>query len=397
MLATHNDFHEMYAENYAFVWHSLRRLGVPQPALDDAVQDTFITAYRRRDTFDGRSPRAWLYCIGRGVANNARRARNRRARRHKEAPTPLALPGPSEEQLSARQTIAGFLATLDDSDRELFVLCEVDGLTGPELVAALGRKLPTLYGRIRVLRGRFRAFAGGEMTPAHRERGTPRGATSAGWIALQPWLQASAAPASIGLLTAGTASTLGWISGGAAAAALVTGAVLWGAGAGSPSPPPPAPQIPTAVTADRPKVTSAPAARPASVPVPVPTPVRTPTTLPDKTASVSRRKPKPPGKETAKTRSPPNLGLETELLRQIQTSLRTDNPQGALRLLDDLDLRVPRSGQQDLRVVLRVEALCALDRRSDARAEAAALLAASPGSPVRRRISKTCAGPSQTP
>lgn len=392
MLVTHSDFHELYVENYTFVWHSLRRLGVPQLVLDDAVQDTFITAYRRRDTFDGRSPRAWLYSIGRGVANNARRARSRRARRHTEAPPPLGLQGPNEEQLSARRTIAGFLATLDDADRELFVLCEVDGLTGPELAAALGRKLPTLYGRIRVLRDRFRAFAGEELNPAHRARTGPRGAASAGWVALQPWLQASAATASLGVAGAGTISTLGWFSGGAAAA-LVSGAVLWGV-ADTSAPPP---SRPVEVAASGSDVSLAPRRPLASVPRP--TPVLAPTlSAPIGPAPVSsRRKPRLRSREPEKPQVPPNLALETERLRLVRESLRAGKAEDALRLLADLRARVPNSGQQDLRVALEVEALCALDRLDDARSVAARLRAANPGSPVHLRISKTCAGVSALP
>lgn len=399
MPATHSDFHELYAENYAFVWHSLRRLGVPHLVLDDAVQDTFITAYRRQDTFDGRSPRAWLYCIGRGVANNARRARQRRERRHSEAPAPLALQGPSEEQLSARRTISGFLETLDDSDRELFVLSEVDGLTGPELVATLGRKLPTLYGRIRVLRGRFKALVGEELNDAHRARTGPQRATSAGWIALQPWLQAAVAPASLGLLSTGAASTLAWLSAGAAAA-LVSGAVIWGVAR---TPDPPAERT-ADVTQSRPDVPPSRRTSPISVlpsasapALPSPalrSPVRTSNTGPS-----PQRKPRPEDKDkdVGKARVSPNLALETELLRQVRESLREGDAEEALRLLGDLRARVPQSGQSDLRVVLQIEALCALHRSEDARTAAASLLAASPGSPVHRRISKTCAGVSATP
>ena len=41
-------FDALYDEHFAFVWRSLKRLGVPVAALDDAVQDVFIVALRRR-------------------------------------------------------------------------------------------------------------------------------------------------------------------------------------------------------------------------------------------------------------------------------------------------------------------------------------------------------------
>ena len=48
-------FDEVYDRWLDFVWRSLRRLGVPQASLDDAVQDVFVVVHRRLSTFEGRS------------------------------------------------------------------------------------------------------------------------------------------------------------------------------------------------------------------------------------------------------------------------------------------------------------------------------------------------------
>ena len=75
------DFRTLYRHHYGFVWHALHRFGVPMARVDDALQDTFVVAYRRRHDFSGGSCKAWLYGIARRVASNERRAAHRSARR----------------------------------------------------------------------------------------------------------------------------------------------------------------------------------------------------------------------------------------------------------------------------------------------------------------------------
>jgi DNA-directed RNA polymerase specialized sigma24 family protein len=45
----HRQFRAIYRDEFAFVWAVARRFGVPVAALDDAVQDVFLTAFRRID------------------------------------------------------------------------------------------------------------------------------------------------------------------------------------------------------------------------------------------------------------------------------------------------------------------------------------------------------------
>ena len=51
---THDRLAAIYREYFAFVHRSLRRLGTPEHALEDACQDVFLVAMRRLDEFEGR-------------------------------------------------------------------------------------------------------------------------------------------------------------------------------------------------------------------------------------------------------------------------------------------------------------------------------------------------------
>jgi len=58
-------------------------LGVVESAVDDVVQEVFVTVYRRLDQFEGRCAlKTWVFGILMRVVNNYRRTRRRKGAGH---------------------------------------------------------------------------------------------------------------------------------------------------------------------------------------------------------------------------------------------------------------------------------------------------------------------------
>ena len=150
----------LYREHFQFIWRSLRRLGVREASVDDALQDVFLVAHRKLATFEGRSShRVWLFAIAMRVAAEHRR---RDARLHLDdaAATGTARTDESYELRRRVQLLDQLLATLSEEQRAVFVMSEIEGFSAPEIAEALGEKLNTVYSRLRLGRRRFeRALA----------------------------------------------------------------------------------------------------------------------------------------------------------------------------------------------------------------------------------------------
>lgn len=142
----------IYREHHPFVWRSLRRLGVPEPLVADAVHDVFLVVARRLHEFEHRaSMRTWLFAIAYRVAQGVWRDRQRQARREEPLVDPDARPAdePGGETSIALHQL---LARLDEEKRAVFILAHLEGMTAPEIAAALHLKIPTVYSRLRLAR-----------------------------------------------------------------------------------------------------------------------------------------------------------------------------------------------------------------------------------------------------
>jgi RNA polymerase sigma-70 factor (ECF subfamily) len=171
---------EIYAENADFVFRNLRRLGVPDASVDDAVQDVFLVVHRRLGDFEARSRvSTWLFGIVLRVAQTYRRSATRRNARISYEPgnelerMPVAAAeGPLDilERREATTLLHRLLDELDDDKRAVLVCVELEQMTVPEAAESLGLNLNTAYGRLRAARASFNeavARAKQQMTDRH--------------------------------------------------------------------------------------------------------------------------------------------------------------------------------------------------------------------------------------
>lgn len=150
-------FAEVYATYFDFVWRSVRRLGVPNGAIDDAVQDVFVVVHRRLGDFEGRSSlKTWIFGIVRRVVRDHRPLRHTATFVAEELypEAELLQKSPLEEaaRAEAARLIHRLLTALDEDKREAFVLAELEQMTVPEVAEALGANVNTIYARVRAAR-----------------------------------------------------------------------------------------------------------------------------------------------------------------------------------------------------------------------------------------------------
>jgi RNA polymerase sigma-70 factor (ECF subfamily) len=157
------DFEDLYAANFDFVFRCLRRLGVRVASVEDACQDTFIVLHRRfADLRPDASERAFLFAVATRVAREYRRkqARTQTVALPDELPASAfaATPFDAAANAQALAHVERFLATLDQDQRSVFMLMELEDFSAPEVCEALAAPLNTIYSRLRLARARFMRF-----------------------------------------------------------------------------------------------------------------------------------------------------------------------------------------------------------------------------------------------
>jgi RNA polymerase sigma-70 factor (ECF subfamily) len=143
--------------HFSFVWRYLRGLGVPAGEVDDAAQQVFVIASQKVDSIQEGAERSFLVGTSHGVAANARRREVRR--REVAEPSTLEMladDGPNAEANAGRReelaVLDGFLGSLPEDLREIFILFELEGLTMAQIAEDLALPPGTVASRLR--RGR---------------------------------------------------------------------------------------------------------------------------------------------------------------------------------------------------------------------------------------------------
>lgn len=146
----------IYREYAALVWRSLRRFGVDDSQLEDAVQDVFMVIHRQINRFEGRSSLAtWIYGIAARVAKDYRRSRARHVNRLEHLSVwlssnaePATTPFDAAERREANMLLYEILATLPGDLREVLVLVQLEELSAREAALALGIRVRTCQRRL---------------------------------------------------------------------------------------------------------------------------------------------------------------------------------------------------------------------------------------------------------
>lgn len=146
----------------------------------DVVQDAFILAYRRLDSYRGGSFRAWLMRIATNTAYDELRRRKRRpATAFDDLPgaesddgPPVSADTPTPEQVvqqgELQHAIQQCITALGDDQRLILVMSDVEGFSYQEIADQLGVQLGTVKSRLSRARTSVRHClqAVGELLPA---------------------------------------------------------------------------------------------------------------------------------------------------------------------------------------------------------------------------------------
>lgn len=335
-------FESLFHEHHGFVYAAAQRLGAPVAALDNVVQDAFVTAWRHRDEMRWEvSARSWLYGITRRAS----------------AAQPNARPGAGKVQASrtpASRQLEERLDVLSSAQREAFVMTEVLGMTAPEVASELELPVEAVVARYKAAKAKLHAEWGssdglaGLVDAVRRQESPPARAASKHWSSLAPLLPKLAKAKTPGV----PATAIVWAL--AAGLLVAIGFVAF------------SPDDEIAAEEDETPVAASPA-RKSEDPVPPPTPasVAPPAAAPGTAAPPAAAPPVDPAV------------AERAMLDQARAALASDRASAALRLSETHAEQFPATGLLIERELLRAEALCRLGRRAegekardDARAQA---------------------------
>lgn len=122
-------------------------------AAEDLTQDTFLSAYRSLNTFDGENEKAWLCRIAVNKCTDYLKSAKRRSEPMDPADMPElqseeGLPEQEAYETSVRNTLLTFCRTLKEPYGEVAVLYFHEENSPEEIAAKLHRKLKTVRTQI---------------------------------------------------------------------------------------------------------------------------------------------------------------------------------------------------------------------------------------------------------
>ena len=162
MSSTNAEFRAIYDAHFNFVWCSLRRLGVREPDVLDLAQKVFLIAHVKLPEFEGRSRMTtWLFGICQRVTSDYRRSAAFRREIATDAAELDLFRGSHEDSSSGAEhrqqarVAEALLNKLPEEQRVVFVLFELEEMSGQDIAELLSIPVGTVRSRLRLARETF--------------------------------------------------------------------------------------------------------------------------------------------------------------------------------------------------------------------------------------------------
>jgi RNA polymerase sigma-70 factor (ECF subfamily) len=161
-------------QHQAPLWRLCLALTHDASTAEDVLQDTFVAVLRHADGFHGESARPWLFLIARNAVRRRHRLRAGEPRDWDDVDALALRAGWGDtvfEEVAeheAADQASRALAALDEDDRALLTLRDLQGWTGAEVAAALDLPLATMKTRLHRARLRWMAAVREEVGDAAR-------------------------------------------------------------------------------------------------------------------------------------------------------------------------------------------------------------------------------------
>lgn len=156
------DLGALFDEHASFLVRVVARMVGTNDRAEDVVQRAFLIAHRKGlPPGDADKARAWMYRVCMNEVRHERRSVARRLRlasRVSQEPTPTTASEPDAALESATQVrqVRSVVDKLPSAQKEVFVLYELEEMTGTQISKLLDVPENTVWSRLRLARARFR-------------------------------------------------------------------------------------------------------------------------------------------------------------------------------------------------------------------------------------------------
>lgn len=154
------DVAKLFDAHSAFIHRTVERMTGPGAHVDDLVQETFLTAHLKAPSLPQDTQwRAWLFRVAMHAIQHHRRSHARRQRLQESLtvePGEKRLdPSQALERRTNSQMVRNAILEIPLTQRDVFVLFELEELPGQEIAQLLDIPENTVWSRLRIARAAF--------------------------------------------------------------------------------------------------------------------------------------------------------------------------------------------------------------------------------------------------